>query len=404
MSVLSRARSSYLVFLCFGLLLCCGLAVTALRSLQDHSEQWVRHTMDVQARLAATRLMGLRAEVARRGFLLTRNSRDLTAARRARRQAEGQLGALVAMTRDNPRQQRNLAMLRAATERRYTDMERTFELVLRGRRDDATRIIDGSGSRSGGARITELNDRINGEEARLLQGREQRSAHLQNLAGGVLGVSLMLILLVAALVWRDRLLRLRALRDANDELAADIHKRELVEAQLQLLATNATDAVFRVGLDGTFRYASPSTSLVFGVDPEQVVGQDLMLGVHPEDVAALANALRLLSGGSRERLLLTYRTIRRDAPGTWRWVESNVGLVRDENGKPLEIISSVRDITERKQLELEVEAARLRAESAAQAKSTFLANMSHEIRTPMNGVIGFTELLLAGSLNAGRPN
>jgi signal transduction histidine kinase/ActR/RegA family two-component response regulator len=41
-----------------------------------------------------------------------------------------------------------------------------------------------------------------------------------------------------------------------------------------------------------------------------------------------------------------------------------------------------------------LDAARLAALQANQAKSAFLANMSHEIRTPMNGIIGCTDILL----------
>ena len=40
-----------------------------------------------------------------------------------------------------------------------------------------------------------------------------------------------------------------------------------------------------------------------------------------------------------------------------------------------------------------LEAAKLTAERANEAKSTFLATMSHEIRTPMNGIIGTVDLL-----------
>jgi PAS domain S-box-containing protein len=68
--------------------------------------------------------------------------------------------------------------------------------------------------------------------------------------------------------------------------------------------------------------------------------------------------------------------------------------VRREDGQVLGAMSLSQDITERKQVEAELQVARDKALEASMMKSEFVANMSHEVRTPLNGVIGMTQLLL----------
>jgi PAS domain S-box-containing protein len=112
---------------------------------------------------------------------------------------------------------------------------------------------------------------------------------------------------------------------------------------------------------------------------------------HPDDVAAMRRAREDHFAGRTPVYANEHRVRCQD--GRWKWVLSR-GMVieRGPGGRPLRMIGTHTDITERK----EAEALRLerdRAAAADRAKTLFLSRVSHELRTPLNAILGFAQLL-----------
>jgi len=126
-----------------------------------------------------------------------------------------------------------------------------------------------------------------------------------------------------------------------------------------------------------------------GYTREEMIGQSIDL-LHvkkttQEEHGAYFNDLK-------EKGILHRENIHRHKDGHIFPVESSTSIVTI-GGQEM-VLGIDRDITERKQSELELILAKDKAQESDRLKSAFLANMSHEIRTPLNSIIGFSELIL----------
>jgi len=169
------------------------------------------------------------------------------------------------------------------------------------------------------------------------------------------------------------------------------------ERNFRLIAEMASDVIVRRTMDGRRLYVSPSCRAVFGYEPEELLGKSVLELVHPDDAELLRQPMTAPPATGPQHTTLTWRL--RHKQGHYIWIEGVRRVLADPlTGEPKEVVSAARDVSARKAVEAELEAAKNAAEAANRMKSDFLANMSHEIRTPMNGVLGMNGLLLATKL------
>jgi len=101
--------------------------------------------------------------------------------------------------------------------------------------------------------------------------------------------------------------------------------------------------------DGTMTFVSDNALRVLDYRPEEMVADPSFWfdHIHPEDIAAIFSSFsRIFTEGQQ-----TYEYRFRTRDGRYLWMHDTLRLIRDAQGQPLEVIGSLTDITDRKQME-----------------------------------------------------
>lgn len=161
------------------------------------------------------------------------------------------------------------------------------------------------------------------------------------------------------------------------------------ENKFKALAMASPDAIFITDLSLNIHFASNIAPKIFAY-PEQELPASFSELLDRTEINTFNSIIQDLTENNS---LQSEVFIGRKYSGAKMFIDVSIGLLSDTKNDNKELVLIVRDVTERKKIELQLIEAKNKAEESNKTKSEFIANTSHEIRTPLNAIMGYADIL-----------
>ncbi|WP_420388467.1 PAS domain S-box protein [Roseivirga sp.] len=117
------------------------------------------------------------------------------------------------------------------------------------------------------------------------------------------------------------------------------------EAKYKLISENSSDCICLQELDGRFVFVSPSSKDVLGYTPEELHELRLRDIISNEYLHKVSDSMLKVINGELKTISVTFQAKHRD--GTLQWLETVGGTILDDQGEPLFLQTSTRNVTDR---------------------------------------------------------